>query len=286
MLAPRDEARPARRLIVNADDFGVSSAANEAIERAHREGMLTSASLMVNEKAADGAVEIARRNPRLGVGLHLTLLCGASALPHARIPGLCDSGGRFSDRSVRSGFRYFFDRSLRSQLEAEMEAQFEAFHRTGLVLDHVNGHLHMHLHPVVFNILMRNAARWKINQFRLTRDSFWLSARMTSGGWLYRASHAAVYWSLSGWARPALARRGIRHAALVFGLLQSGRVDEDYVRRLLPLLPPGDWELYSHPSFDRSPREYAALVSPGNLALVRELGIELVRYQDLSRKAK
>src|ERR1051325_4807396 len=78
----------ARRLIVNADDFGRSSSINQAVIRAHREGILTTASLMVNEPACAEAVQMANDNPRLGVGLHLTLLCGHSALPATAIPGL------------------------------------------------------------------------------------------------------------------------------------------------------------------------------------------------------
>src|SRR6187549_3013840 len=97
-----------RRLIVNADDFGRSRSINEAVVRAHREGILTTASLMVNEPACADAVALARQNPRLGVGLHLTLLCGHSALPPERIPGLVDEAGRFSDHPAAVGFRYFF----------------------------------------------------------------------------------------------------------------------------------------------------------------------------------
>src|SRR4051794_25071988 len=79
-----------RRLIVNADDFGRSANINCAVVRAHLEGILTTASLMVNEQGSDEAITLARENPRLGIGLHLTLLCGHSALPPERIPGLVD----------------------------------------------------------------------------------------------------------------------------------------------------------------------------------------------------
>src|SRR5690349_5306101 len=89
-----------RRLIVNADDFGRSRAINEAVIRAHREGILTTASLMVNEPSCKEAVAMARDNPRLGVGLHLSLLCGRSAQPHDRIPGLTDTEGNFTDNPV------------------------------------------------------------------------------------------------------------------------------------------------------------------------------------------
>src|SRR4051794_9797223 len=101
-----------RRLIINADDFGRSHSINEAVVRAHREGVLTSASLMMNEVACDEAVALARENPKLGVGLHLTLLCGHSALSPAEIPGLVNARGEFSDAPAGTGFRYFKDGGL------------------------------------------------------------------------------------------------------------------------------------------------------------------------------
>src|SRR5476651_161124 len=130
-----------RRLIVNADDFGRSPSINQAVIRAHREGILTSASLMVKENGFDEAVKLAKENPNLGVGLHLTLLHGHSALPPEKIPGLVNSRGEFSDSPVGTGIKYFFSRNLREQLRAEIHAQFEKFHATSLPLDHINGHL-------------------------------------------------------------------------------------------------------------------------------------------------
>src|SRR5438552_14079828 len=180
---------PARRLIVNADDFGRSHSINQAVIRAHRDGILTTASLMVNGAAADEAVELARQHPRLGVGLHLSLVRGTSALPPADIPRLVDGDGNFSDNSVATGIRYFFQKRLRPQLEREIRAQFEKFRATGLSLDHVNGHLHFHLHPAVFGILMDHACDWGITHFRLTRDFFRLNLRLASGRLFYRSSH-------------------------------------------------------------------------------------------------
>src|SRR5206468_4563847 len=177
---------PLRRLIVNADDFGRSHSINEAVIRAHRDGILTSASLMVNEAGFDDAVALARQNPKLGVGLHLTLLCGHSTLPPEKIPGLVNARQEFTNLPVGAGFRYFFQRPLREQLRAEIHAQFQTFRATGLPLDHVNGHLHMHLHPTVFSILMEDAVKLGIDRLRLTFDPFWLNARLARGHWCYR----------------------------------------------------------------------------------------------------
>ncbi|MEO5804052.1 MAG: hopanoid biosynthesis-associated protein HpnK [Verrucomicrobiota bacterium] len=270
-----------RRLIVNADDFGRSTSINQAVVRAHREGILTSASLMVNEPAFDEAVCLAKQNPKLGVGLHLSLVCGTSALPLEKIPGLINSVNHFSDYAVASGMKFFFLPRLKPQLHDEIEAQFQKFHATGLLLDHVNGHLNIHLHPVVFKILLENADRWAIRHLRLTSDPLVLNFKLASGNIFYRISHALIYQSLSNWARPKLQQKNIRHTRGVFGLLQNGRVDEKFLMNLLSELPSGDSELYSHPSLDDFKHECDALISPNVKASVKKFGIKLIRYQDL-----
>jgi len=206
---------------------------------------------------------------------------GHAALPSDKIPGLVNARGEFSNSPVGVGMNYFFKSGLREQLRAELHAQFEKFHATGLTLDHVNGHLHMHLHPVVFKILMADVKKLRIKYLRLTRDCLSRSQRMARGRWFYRASHAAIYEWLSGRARWPLKQHDIKHAQITFGLLQDSRVDEDYILKLLPELPPGDSELYSHPSLDKFKHEFEALVSPRVRAEIDRLGIELIRYQDL-----
>jgi hopanoid biosynthesis associated protein HpnK len=272
---------PQRRLIVNADDFGRSDSINEAVIQAHLKGILTTASLMVNEPSADKAVQLARQHPTLGVGLHLALVCGRAALPAERIPSLATRDGQFSDNAVAAGFRYFFSRRCREQLRAEIGAQIEKFQATGLPLDHLNGHLNMHMHPVVLELLLENAQSWGIRAMRLTHDPFFFNAQIASGYWAYRVSHAVIYRMLSDWARPRLARNAIRHTDTVFGLMLSSRIDGRYVEKLLPRLPAGDSELYSHPSLDHSRHEYEALVNPAARELLEQLGVRLIRYQDL-----
>jgi chitin disaccharide deacetylase len=270
-----------RRLIVNADDFGRLHSINEAVIRAHRDGILTTTSLMVNEPACGEAVKLAKENPKLGVGLHLTLLMGHSALTPEKIPGLVNARGEFSNYPIDVGVGYFFKRSLREQLRAEIHAQFEKFRATGLPLDHVNGHLHIHLHPTVFKILIEDTEKLGIKRMRLTRDCLARSRRMTRGHWFYRLSHAVIFELLSNRARKKLRQRGIKHTQITFGLLQNVRVDEEYVLKLLPELPLGESELYSHPSLDEFKHEFDALVSPCVKELIKKNGIELIRYQDL-----
>jgi hopanoid biosynthesis associated protein HpnK len=269
------------RLIVNADDFGLSHSVNEAVIRAHREGILTTASLMVNEPAFDKAVKLAREHPKLGVGLHLTLLQGHSSLPPEKIPGLVNTRGEFPNYPVGVGMKYFLRSSLREQLRTEIHAQFEKFHATGLLLDHVNGHLHLHLHPTIFKILMEDSDQLGIRHLRLTRDCLSRSRKMTRGYLFYKIFHATIFELLSRRSRKILDAKKIRHAQITFGLLQNARVDENYILKLLPELPPDDSELYSHPSLGEFKHEFDALVSPRVKEQIEKLGIELIRYQDL-----
>ncbi len=270
-----------RRLIVNADDFGRSASINEAVIRAHREGILTTASLMVTGAACTEAVSMAKANPGLGVGLHLTFLCGRSALSQAQIPGLVNSHNEFTDNPVKAGIAYYFNRRLQAQLREEVHEQFKRFRATGLRLDHVNGHLHMHLHPVIFRILMDDAPELGIGCVRVTADPFWLNMRLAEGQLLYRLSHAVIFSALAARARRELGNRGFKHTQRVFGLLQNARVDESYVHRLLARLPEGDSELYSHPSLDDFNHEFAALISPRVRHQIESERIQLIRYQDL-----
>jgi hopanoid biosynthesis associated protein HpnK len=274
-------SRVIRRLIINADDFGLSHEVNMAVIRAHTEGVLTTASLMVNEGGFEEAVELARRHPRLGVGLHLSLVRGRSALPQTEIPNLVDAEERFPDCPVSAGIRFFFDPRCRKQLEREVATQFDKFHATRLPLDHVNGHLHFHLHPVVFGIVVKHARRWNVRHLRLTRDPFLFNAKLAGGRWGYRVSHGVIFALLSLRARSALTRAGIRHTHRVYGLLQHGLVEESFIARLLRNLPEGDSELYSHPSLSQFRHELDALLSPKAKEIIANRGIELIRYQDL-----
>ncbi len=268
-------------MIFNADDFGRSSSINHAVIEAHTRGILTTASLMVTGEAFDEAVSLARQTPSLGVGLHLTLADGRAATRHADFPGLVDREGNLRGSPVRAGFDYFFLRSLRPALREEIRGQIARFRATGIPLDHLNGHLNIHLHPVVFDLLMELHPEWRGAGFRLTRDPLGINARAARGRWAYRLTHAVVFGLLSRRAAGRLAGLGIPHTRAVFGLLQYPSVDEAYLLRVLEQLPEGDSEIYSHPSLDHFRHEHAALLSPRVRGLLETLGIRAIRYSDL-----
>lgn len=269
------------RVIVNADDFGISPGANRAILRAHREGILTSASLMVGAPAATAAIEAARSTPTLGVGLHLTLACGRCTSPPKTISGLVDPAGQFDDQPARAGLRYYLRRRWHPLIKQEMDAQFRAFAATGLPMDHLNGHLHFHLHPTVFGLIRRHWRNWNVRAVRLTRDSLGTSLRLARGRYFYRLSHTLIFDWLSARARATLKLRRIRHAELTFGLLENDQMTEPYLVALFERLTPGVFEVFFHPDEDRHQAELEALISPRVREVVERRGIELIRYQDL-----
>jgi hopanoid biosynthesis associated protein HpnK len=274
-----------KRLIVTGDDFGASAEINEGILRAHRDGILTCASLMVNEPAFDEAVGIARRRPALAVGLHLALSLSRATLPRGKIPDLVDAEGRLMGDSTRAGWKYFFSKRLQPQLEAEIRAQIEKFLATGLPIDHLNGHQHIHMHPKVFRMVCRLAAEYRIPGVRIVRDSLPRNLALDRKRLGYKLSHLAIFSALGTWCRGIARGRSWTRPDRVWGLYQDGRLDRDHLLGLLKNLPTGVTEIYCHPSAApgsnplRTPdRELAALTDPRVRERVRGLGIELCTY--------
>ncbi|AMM17004.1 hypothetical protein AX768_19935 [Burkholderia sp. PAMC 28687] len=263
-------SRVSRALIITADDFGLHQRVNVAVERAHKEGVLSAASLMVGADAAADAIERARRMPDLRVGLHLVLADGQATLAASEIPSLVNRNGRFGDAMVRDGIRFFFLAHVRAQLEREIRAQFEAFAATGLALDHVNTHKHFHLHPTVLTIILKVGREFGMRAMRLPREN--------------NIPAALVPWISLVNAR--LDRHGIAHNDRVIGITQSGRMDEAALIEALEHLHDGVTEIYLHPaSADESAApvtpsmagyrpadELAALLSPRVAAAVRTTG--------------
>ena len=278
-------------VIINADDFGLSSGVNRAVIKGWQEGILTSASLMAAGDAFDEAVALARQNPGLQVGLHLTLVQGRAVLPPPEIPGLVDQSGNFTDNPVAAGMRYFFLKGLRSQLCREIEAQLGKVRDAGIDLSHVDGHLNIQMQPVVFDILMEMAPRYGITSFRLTRERLTPALLADSERIMGKRIDAFIFDRLAQRNSPHLDRRGIAYPGEVKGLLNSGRMTEGYLLGLLDDLQPGTTEIYFHPGClpcseitrrmpdYRHEEELAALTSPGVVRKLKDLGIRLRNYR-------
>ncbi|BCA58800.1 hopanoid biosynthesis-associated protein HpnK [Sphingomonas sp. HMP6] len=271
-----------RTAIITADDFGVSRQVNEAVEQAHRAGILTVTSLMVTGAAAADAVARARANPTLGVGLHVALAETPPALPASQIPDLVDKHGAFRIESLPVALALVARPAVRRQLEAEIDAQFALFAATDLPLDHVNSHKHMHLHPVIGAILLKVGLRHGMKALRAPIEDRALLAEPVGGLDIAKPFARRVQRS----AR----RAGVQVPDRTFGLAWSGEMRAERVRGILETLPGGVSEIYLHPATGPYPlsapgyqyeAELAALTDPGVLAIVAERGITLARFGDL-----
>jgi len=272
---------------VTADDFGVAPEVNAAVELAHREGILTAASLMVGGAAAADAVARARRLPSLRVGLHLVLVDGEPLLPPAAIPDLVDADGYLRRDLAAAGRAIFFRRAARRQLAAEIEAQFAAFAATGLPLDHVNAHHHFHVHPSIARPLLAIGKRYGMRAVRVPAEPTAILRRIDPAG-AYRRD-----WLAEPWARLLgirLRRAGVTTPAQVFGVAWSGAMTQSRMAGVLRHLPDGLTEMYAHPAtterFSGAAGagghrvELEALTAPGMGDLVHAVGVRTGGYSD------
>jgi chitin disaccharide deacetylase len=248
-----------KQLILTADDFGRSPEINAAIERAHRAGFLTQASLMVNEHAADDAILTARRNPGLVVGLHLALCDGLAS----RMSALTDADRRFVSSPARAGLRYFFSPRLAGLLDDEIRSQCERFLSFGFASTYWDGHAHLHLHPTILRHTVPIAAELGFRWTRLVREP---------GPW---AALPWIFHRLSQSAIPVLHARGIGFADRVYGLRDTGRMSTATFAHILRDLPDGVSELYFHPGAEPAEIESTALTP-----LLEEYRITLGTYAD------
>ena len=282
-----------KRVIITGDDFGLAIPVNSAIIQAHLRGILTTASLMVSAEASAHAIEEARAHPTLRVGLHLVLVEGRPVLPPEMIPDLLDRNGELSNRFVLSGIRFFFVPGIRKQLEAEIRAQFEAFRRTGLRLDHVNSHNHMHLHPTLFEMMIRIGKDYGITAVRVP-----LEAPLAS----WRASRKSLTARLASWVflypwaarvRRRVKEEGLKYNNFLFGMGESGNMTLDVVLAQIGQLKNGVTEIYFHPADARSAvlqetmpgyrheMEFQTLINPATRLALTAANAQLCSYSDL-----
>jgi hopanoid biosynthesis associated protein HpnK len=281
-----------RRLIINADDFGMSEEVNEAVIRAYKEGVLTSTSLMVTGPAFAQAVKLAKENPGLAVGIHLVTVVGTSVLAYSEIRSLVDSEGNFSNNPTAAGLKYYFSPQARRELRKELAAQFEKFHSTGLPLSHIDGHLHLHVHPVIFKAAVELGIRYGARRMRVPAEERQLALAFDRENLLQKTIHTLLFGGLARYMKRRLRERGFTFPERVYGNLQSGRMSERYFLYALDNLTAETTEIYCHPAVYADDRlldsgerqcsiEFEALMSKRVKERVQELGIKLVNYSEI-----
>lgn len=254
-----------------ADDFGRSPGVNRAVAEAFDRGIVTAASVMAGGDAFAECVALARARPGLAVGLHATFCDGRAVLTADQIPDLVDGDGRLAPDPARAGIRYWRERRrLLPEVGDEIAAQFDRARDAGLTLTHADGHHHLHIHPLLFAILCREAARHGVRWIRIPAGD------LRDGRW----TEWAVFGMLGVLNRRTARRSGLRTPDRVHGLSRTGRIDTSYVIDLLGRLRPGWNELFVHPDLEteKGRRELDAVTSPRVRERIAELEIALVAY--------
>jgi chitin disaccharide deacetylase len=282
-----------KRLIVNADDFGLTGGVNRAVGELHTAGLLTSTTLMARAGATEEAIALARRNPTLGVGCHVVLVDGVPVLSaRADVPHLADPTNdcfRPGVVSLLSGlYREGRSRRFRSQIEAETLAQIRFLQEKGVALTHVDTHKHTHMFPSVLRAVLRAARACGLRAVRNPFEPAW-AVRATGGGpWVRMAQVSALRW-LAPVCRRIIAEEGFVTTDGTLAVVGTGILDHAMVRRLLGNLPEGTWELVTHPGYNdadldrvRTRLRASRDIERAALEAIREFpSIELISYRDL-----
>jgi len=283
-----------RRLILTADDFGMSMEVNEAVEEAHRDGVLTCASLVVAGDAAEDAIRRAKRMPTLGVGLHLALYGAPAQLSGTRAPEIAPDGVNLGDRPVRTGVAIMIVPSIRAQARREITAQFQAWRKTGLPLGHLDGHWHCHQHPALLTMAIGLGKPLGLRAVRIPHETYGLSRRIAGGQHsAARLGEAVSHYPLALWMRRRVRGAGLRTNDWFFGKTDAGAMDAGLLVQTIRYLPPGTTEIGLHPAIRpwrgrhappvgwRADEELQALKEPTVRELIRTSDVTLCRWADL-----
>ncbi|MGD0293442.1 MAG: ChbG/HpnK family deacetylase [Terracidiphilus sp.] len=238
------------RLILNADDFGLTAGVNRAILELHRAGVLTSASLMVRAEATDEAIEMALATPTLGVGCHIVLVEGAPVLHAQNLPTLVDQRiSRFYSTPGAFLKQLLTGRVHTREIEAETAAQIALLQERGLRLSHIDTHKHTHMFPAVLRPVLRAAKAAGIRAVRNPFEPAW-SQRATTGALWRRRAQMRLLRLLEPTFRRIVAEEGFVTTDGAIGVLATGALDTTTVISLLQNLPTGTWELVTHPGYN------------------------------------
>ncbi len=281
-----------KKLIVNADDFGLHPLINQGIIKGYREGFITSTSLMPSAPACGEAAALARENHGLGVGVHLTLVGGVKpVLPASQVPTLTDADGLFPADYVVFAKRLYTGAVNWGQLEAELRAQIEKALATGLNITHIDSHQHTHVLPLLNRLVLKLCNEYNINRMRIPREAYCFSGGFAAG--LGRRIGRCGLSFCADMAALAADSRGIAHPQHFFGMLAGGNLNAVLVGNILRALPDGVSEIMTHPGLDTAAlskafswhyhwqEELNAYLDGGNKALLAQREVALINFGGL-----
>lgn len=280
-----------KQLIINADDFGIHPAVNEAVRKAATEGILTSTSLMAGGDAFDEAVEMARSMPSLGIGIHLTLVGGIKpVLPPSEVPSLTWDNGVFCHDYGKLIVRDLEGKISLSEVYAEWDAQIQKIMNTGLLVTHMDGHQHMHMWPHFYPIARDLAKKYHISCMRVPDEDVLFGMK---DGHIIRWAAKNGLSLLSRMHRPDLKKNHIRTNDHFFGMLYGGHLSPERFAKFILQTKPGITEIMCHPSADtramedtfhwgyHGEDELAGLLADINRELIEKKQISLISYRDV-----
>jgi len=252
-----------RNLIVNADDLGWTQGVNRGIAEAHRNGIVTSTSLLANGCAFEEGVQSALQSPRLGVGVHLNLSDGKPLAPARQVKSLLDENGNFSGGPETLLFRLAAKSLDAREVELEWNAQIEKVRAAGIRPTHLDGHKHVQMLPGLFAVALRLAKNHGIEAVRVSHEASSLRAALNSGGepaglMLKQGVQARGLKLLARDARKMAERAGIAAADYFCGVAQTGVLTKKGIHQLLASLPEGTTELMCHPGYADAELEKSA----------------------------
>ena len=280
-----------KQLIINADDFGIHPAVNEAVHKAATEGILTSTSLMAGGDAFDEAVEMARSMPSLGIGIHLTLVGGIKpVLPPSEVPSLTWDNGVFCHDYGKLIVRDLEGKISLSEVYAEWDAQIQKIMNTGLPVTQRDGHQHMHMWPHFYPIARDLAKKYHISCMRVPDEDVLFGMK---DGHIIRWAAKNGLSLLSRMHRPDLKKNHIRTNDHFFGMLYGGHLSPERFAKFILQTKPGITEIMCHPSADtramedtfhwgyHGEDELAGLLADINRELIEKKQISLISYRDV-----
>lgn len=281
-----------KQLIVNADDFGLHLLINAGIIKGYQEGFITSTSLMPSAPCWQEAVRLAKENPRLGIGVHLTLVGGVpSVLPKEQVSSLLDDDGLFLPDYVAFAKRYYSGAVKKAELEAELRAQLERALSCGVNITHIDSHQHTHVLPGINSLVLKLSNEYNIIRVRIPKEGYLFTGGFQTGvGRLIGRSGLSFCADMAALRADSL---GLRHPQHFYGMLAGGHLNAQLIANILRQLPEGVSEIMTHPGLDSVAlgkafswqyhwrEELDAYLDAGNKALLKELGIEPVSFAAL-----
>jgi hopanoid biosynthesis associated protein HpnK len=289
-----------RRLIINADDFGLTAGVNRAIVEAHEHGIVTSATLMANGQAFEEAIGLAQSRPRLGVGCHIVLVDGAPLLDKTRINTLVDparnaGGPRFREGIGKFGALALLGRLAADEIEAEATAQIRKLQSAGIPVTHLDSHKHTHLFPRILRPLLRAAKSCGVRAIRNPFERIQGSQLAASPGLWRRWTEVGILRSLARQFREAVQQAGISTPDGTLAIVATGALNQRLLRLMVENLPDGTWELVCHPGYndvdlqavrtrlrESREQELRLLTSPSTRDLLKANGVEAISFRELA----